>query len=73
MADRAGLAGNTAASNPADNVKFLIGLGGHQRLANDQLQGLQAKVIVDITVVDCNPVPWYTLTRATELFLLPVP
>ena len=52
MADRARLTGNTAAGNPDDNVKLVFDLGQCQRLTDNQLEGLKAEIIVDVTVVD---------------------
>src|SRR5699024_5364374 len=52
VADRAGLAGDAAACNAADNVELLVGLGEDERLTDDGLQGVKAEVIVDVAVVD---------------------
>ena len=52
MTDGAGLTGHAAALDGADDVNLAEGLGGDQRLTNDQLQGLEAKIIVDVTAVN---------------------
>ena len=52
VTDSAGLAGNAAACYGADNIKLTQGIGEGHGLTNDQLQGLQTKVIVDVTAVD---------------------
>ena len=54
MADSASLAGSTAADNVNHDVELAIGVGQSQRAADHQLQGFQAEVIVDITIVDGN-------------------
>ena len=54
MTDSAGLAGNAAACDGDNNVNLAQQIGGDQGLTNDQLQGLQTEVIVDITAVDDN-------------------
>ena len=52
MTDCTSLAGKAAASYSANDVKLLSGLGSFQRLTNDQLQGVQTKVVVEGTIVD---------------------
>ena len=52
MTDSAGLAGNAAAGDGDNNVDLAQHVGGDQGLTNDQLQGLQTEVIVDITAID---------------------
>ncbi len=52
VTDCAGLAGNAAAGYAADNIKLFAGLGENQGLANDELQGFKAEIIIDIAVVD---------------------
>ena len=52
MTDRAGLAGDTAAGDSAHDVKFSERIGQGQRLANDELKGLKAEIIVDIAAID---------------------
>ena len=54
VADGAGLAGDAAAAYTADNVELFVCAGELQRLTDDQLQCLQAEIIVDGTVVDGN-------------------
>ncbi len=49
VTDGAGLAGDTAAGDGSNDVHLAQLLGGDQGLADQQLQGLQAKVIVDVT------------------------
>ena len=75
VADSAGLAGNAAACNGGLNVKLAGSTGELQRLANQQLEGLQAKIIVNISAVDGDLTSSVGIqaTRATECFLLPVP
>ena len=52
MADSASLAGNTATGNADDDVILALEAQQDQRRADDQLQGLQTEVAVDVTVVD---------------------
>ena len=52
MTDGAGLTGHAAALDGADDVNLAEGIGGDQRLTNDQLQGFKAEVIVDVTAID---------------------
>ena len=52
MTDSASLASNTAASDGNNDVNLANQLGGVQGLTNDQLQGLQTEVIVDVAAVD---------------------
>ncbi len=52
MADGAGLAGHAAAGDGGNDVHLAQGVGSGQGLANQQLQGLQAEVIVDVAAVD---------------------
>ena len=52
VTDSAGLAGHTAAGDGGLDVHLAQGIGGGQRLTHDELQGLQAKVIVDVPAVD---------------------
>ena len=52
MTDGAGLTGNAAALDGADDVDLADVLGGDQGLTNDQLQGVQTKVVVDVAAVD---------------------
>ena len=52
MTDSASLAGNTAASDGNNDVNLAQHIGGDQRLTDNQLQGVQAKVLVDVTTVD---------------------
>ena len=50
VTDSTSLTRNTAAGNIALNIKTAHGIGQLHRLTDDQLQGLQAKVIIDIPV-----------------------
>ena len=52
VADSASLTGNTAAGNADDDVILALQAQQDQRRTNDQLQGLQTEVVVDITIVD---------------------
>ena len=52
VADGAGLAGHAAAGDGGDDVHLAEGVGGDQRLTDDQLQGLETEVVVDVTAVD---------------------
>ena len=54
MTDGASLAGNAAAAYGADNVELTSGVGYFKWLADNNLQGVQAEVIVNISVVDGN-------------------
>ena len=48
----AGLTGNAAAFDGGNDVDLAELLGGDQGLTDDHLQGLETKVIVDVTAVD---------------------
>ena len=52
VADSASLAGNTAAGDGDNDVNLAQQIQGGQGLTDDQLQGLQTEVIVDVTTVD---------------------
>ena len=52
MTDSASLAGNTAASNGDNDVNLAQHVGSDQGLTDDQLQGLQTEVVVDVAAVD---------------------
>ena len=52
MTDGAGLAGDAAAFDGADEVDLAEHVGGGQRLTDDHLQRVEAEVIVDVTTVD---------------------
>ena len=52
VADGAGLTGHAAALDSGIDVNFSHGVGGDQGLTNDELQGLETEVIVDLTAVD---------------------
>ena len=52
MTDSAGLAGNAAALDGADDVNLADGVGADQGLTNDELQGIETEVVVDVTAVD---------------------
>jgi hypothetical protein len=52
VADGAGLAGHAAALDGGFDVNLAHGVGGDQGLTNDELQGLETEVIVDLTAVD---------------------
>ena len=54
VADGAGLAGDAAAGDGGHDVHLAQVLGGDQGLADDELQGLQAEVVVDVTAVDAD-------------------
>ena len=52
VTDGAGLAGDAAAGDGGHDVHLAQLLGGDQGLTDQELQGLQAEVIVDVTAVD---------------------
>ena len=52
VTDSASLTGNTAAGNADDDVILALQAQQDQRRTDDQLQGLQTKVVVDVTIVD---------------------
>ena len=52
MTDGSGLAGVTAALDINLDVELIQSLGCAEGLANDNLKGLKAKVLVDICLVD---------------------
>ena len=52
MTDGAGLAGDAAAGDGADDVHLAHHVGGNQGLPDQELQGVQAEVIVDVPAID---------------------
>ena len=54
VTDRTSLTGNAAAANGADNVKFTSSVGNFKWLTNDQFEGIQTEVLVNVSVVDGN-------------------
>ena len=52
VTDCASLAGNTAASNSNNNVNLANQVRSDQGLTDNQLQGVQTKVIVDVAAID---------------------
>src|SRR5699024_2139253 len=52
VTDSASLAGHAAAGHAANDIKLLIGAGEGEGLTDNILQGIKAKIIVDVTVVD---------------------
>ena len=51
VADRASLTGNAAAGDGADDVKLAEGIGEGHRLTDDQLEGLKAEIVIDVSAV----------------------
>ena len=59
VADSASLTGNTAAGNADDDIVLALQAQQDQRRTDDQLQGLQTEVVVDVTALMVTlPVPW---------------
>ena len=54
VTDGTGLAGDAAALDGADHVHLAEQVGGDQRLTDDQLQGVETEVVVDLAAVDNN-------------------
>ena len=52
VAQSAGLAADAAALDGGDDVHLALVGGGHQGLADDHLEGLEAEVLLDVTAVD---------------------
>ncbi len=52
MADCAGLTGNAAACNAADDVELAVGVSDIKRLTNKELESFKAKVIIDVSVIN---------------------
>ena len=52
VADGAGLTGNAAAGDSSLDVDLADGAGGDEGLTDDELEGIETEVIVDITAVD---------------------
>ena len=52
MTDCAGLAGNAAACNAANDVELAVGVGYVKGLTNEELEGFKAEIFVDVSVVD---------------------
>ncbi len=75
MTDCTSLTGYAAAGNAADNVELAEAVGEVERLTNNEFQRFKAEIIVNVSAVDGDiaVASAKTRTRATELFLLPVP
>ena len=75
VTDSAGLTGDAAAGDGGNDVHLAQLLGGSQGLTDQQLQGLQTEVLVDVTAVDGDRTGAVLnrCTRATEDFRRPVP
>ena len=54
MADSASLASTATANNVDNDVKLALVLSQNQGAVDEQLQGLEAKVIVDVAAVDSD-------------------
>ena len=52
VTDRAGLTGDAAAFDVGDDVIFANSVGNAERLVDNELEGFQAEIIVDVTAVD---------------------
>ena len=52
VTDSAGLAGNAAASHIDNHIHSVNHTGGNQGLTDNELQGVQAKVLVDVAAID---------------------
>ena len=52
VTDGAGLAGNAAAGDGANDIKLAQGIGEGHGLTDDQLQSLKAEIIVDVSAVN---------------------
>ena len=52
VADGAGLTGYAAAGDGDNDVNLAQQIGGDQGLTDDQLQGVQTEILVDVTAVD---------------------
>lgn len=52
VADSTCLAGHAAAVDAADDVELFAGACKSERLADDELEGLKAEIIVNLSVVD---------------------
>ena len=64
----------SAAVNVYDHVKFISGLCSCQRLTNDNFQGLQTKILIDVSFIDGNfTSSRYKIYSCDRFFLLPVP
>ena len=52
MTDRAGLTGDPAAGDVGNDIELARGAGDAEGLVDDELQGLEPEVIVNVAVVD---------------------
>ena len=52
VADGAGLAGHAAAGDGGFDVDLAEGVGSDQGLTDDELQGIETEVLLDVTAVD---------------------
>ena len=74
MTNSAGLSGKSAALNGNDDIELALSSGNAERLVDDELQGLEAEVIVDRLAVDGNNAGSRNDADASDRFLsLPVP
>ena len=62
LTDRSCLSGVTAALYVDDHIKLSVCLGSYQRLTNNHLQGLQTKILVDVSLIYGNiACTWYQI------------
>ena len=54
MTDCTGLTGDTAAGNVGNDVVLAYGFGNAEGLIDNQLQGFQTKIIINVSAVDGN-------------------
>ena len=52
VTDRTCLSGITAAANEGDDVELAFGIGNSEGLVNDELESIEAEIVVDVTAVD---------------------
>ncbi len=52
MTDGTCLTGHAAAFDGADNIDFADGLGGDEGLTDNELEGVETEVIIDVATVD---------------------
>ena len=54
MTNRSGLTGETTAAYIHQNIELVCRLGRNQRLTDNELQCLKAKILIDISFIDRN-------------------
>ena len=52
MTDCAGLTGDSAAADAADNIELLSCACECERLTDDELEGLKTEIVINVSIID---------------------